>query len=112
ILEHARQDARSSVPALPRSRTMNRRAKVAISSIALAVVVLAAAVAAWIARMPRRVVMPPSELVPPSWETFRASAGHERHVGKAGIACRECHDYQSSGFKNPGTAPCVRCHDK
>ena len=52
----------------------------------------------------------PPELVPPSWAEFRTSPGHASHVGGAKAECKDCHDFQREGFKNPGVTPCLRCH--
>ena len=53
----------------------------------------------------------PPELVPPSWAEYRASPGHAFHVGGGKAECKDCHDFQREGFKNPGVAPCQRCHE-
>src|SRR4051812_9974778 len=52
------------------------------------------------------------QFVPPSWEQYRTSLGHEQHVGKATIACKDCHDYETAGFVAPAVQVCARCHDK
>ncbi len=49
-------------------------------------------------------------MVPARWEQFRTSPGHREHVGKQGIECKSCHDYEKDGFVNPGLAPCAKCH--
>jgi hypothetical protein len=54
----------------------------------------------------------PPEKVPASWVEYRTSLGHTQHVGKTGISCKSCHDYERDGFKNPGPAPCAACHAK
>jgi hypothetical protein len=51
-------------------------------------------------------------LVPASWQAFRKSAGHRVHVEGGKAECKDCHDYARDGFKNPGSAPCARCHAK
>ena len=65
-----------------------------------------------VAHAVRRPAEVPEEMVPGSWVTYRTSLGHTQHVGKSNVTCRDCHDYQRDGFKNPGPAPCVRCHVK
>jgi hypothetical protein len=55
--------------------------------------------------------LPPGK-VPAAWVQFRTSLGHTEHVGEKGVTCGDCHDYEHDGFKNPGPAPCVRCHAK
>jgi hypothetical protein len=49
-------------------------------------------------------------MVPPSWAEFRTSSGHKAHVGKANIACSDCHGLETNGFTSPGAAICNRCH--
>jgi hypothetical protein len=78
----------------------------------LALALLAGAVAALVRAWPAAAPGVPPELVPASWEQYRTSAGHMAHVGSGKVACRYCHDFEHDGFKNPGTAPCARCHGK
>jgi hypothetical protein len=54
----------------------------------------------------------PPELVPASWEQYRTSPGHMTHVEGGKATCTDCHDYTREGFKDPGSAPCARCHAK
>ena len=54
----------------------------------------------------------PPEVVPASWVEYRTSLGHTQHVGRPGVTCKSCHDYERDGFKNPGPTPCVACHAK
>jgi hypothetical protein len=78
-----------------------------------AVLALAALVAAWsFHRRPHGIDEIPAALVPANWPQLRLTKGHEEHVGKQGIACKDCHDYEKEGFKDPGIAPCARCHEK
>ena len=89
---------------------MKRASKLALATIGLLVVVIAAAAIAFFVLRARLPSPPPPELVPPAWAVFRTSAGHRAHVGKPGIECKSCHDFERDGFKNPGSAPCVGCH--
>jgi hypothetical protein len=87
---------------------------------ALAVTVLAAGAIAFVVlllvRHARRPPGLPPDKVPAAWVQFRTSLGHTQHVGRRGatgdVRCGDCHDYERDGFKNPGPAPCVRCHVK
>jgi hypothetical protein len=54
----------------------------------------------------------PAESVPAAWAAYRTSLGHTEHVGQNKVTCKDCHDYEREGFKNPGPAPCARCHAK
>jgi hypothetical protein len=44
-----------------------------------------------------------------TWSELRLSIGHQQHITKATIVCKDCHQ---GGFHNPGTAPCLGCHKK
>ena len=81
-------------------------------TLCLAILVIAAGVAAAVTWWPRapRGTLPDS--VPASWDAFRTSPGHRVHVDKGGVECRDCHDVEHEGFKNPGTAMCRKCHAK
>jgi hypothetical protein len=52
----------------------------------------------------------PAGVVPASWSEFRTSHGHEQHVGKSTVTCKDCHGYETTGFANPGAGVCERCH--
>jgi hypothetical protein len=90
--------------------TTKRRALIALA-IAFACLLVAAGLGVkhFLAKEPG----PPPEapvIVPARWAELRTSPGHMGHVGKQGIECKSCHDYEKEGFKNPGIAPCARCH--
>ena len=91
---------------------MTGRTKLFFGTALVGVALVAAVIVAIVIRARSEAPGVPSELVPPSWESFRTSAGHKIHVGKDGLACKNCHDYEREGFKNPGSAVCVRCHTK
>ena len=55
-------------------------------------------------------VTAPEEGVPASWAQFKTSTGHEAHLKTGKVTCSDCHDLARDGFKNPGSAPCARCH--
>ncbi len=78
----------------------------------LVLIAIATAVIALVLIERSRVPGVPSEMVPPSWSEYRTSLGHEAHIGKDHIECRDCHDYEKEGFRSPGSSGCVRCHDK
>jgi hypothetical protein len=80
----------------------------ALATVALLGAILAAVV---VARSRKALDVPPG-LVPASWNEFRTSPGHESHVSTGKTTCRDCHDYQRDGFRNPGPLPCTRCHEK
>ncbi len=52
----------------------------------------------------------PPAMVPASWALYRTSLGHITHVDSAKVTCSGCHDFEREGFKNPGVAPCAKCH--
>jgi hypothetical protein len=89
---------------------VTQRGRIVAASVALALAVFGAALAALVRAWPARVPGVPPELVPASWEQYRTSAGHVAHVGSGKAACRDCHDVEHRGFENPGAAPCARCH--
>lgn len=74
-------------------------------------VAIAAAVAGLFVAWPRHQASPPPDLVPSSWATFRASKGHELHVGQRNIECGACHDYRKVGFARVELASCGKCHE-
>jgi hypothetical protein len=97
-----------------RARTtelVRRRPKTTIGAL-VAVLALAALAVFVVHALRNRGLGIPAELVPPAWEQFKTSAGHRTHVEEHHIACKECHNYESEGFKNPGVAPCAKCHQK
>ncbi len=50
-------------------------------------------------------------LVPQTWASVRESPGHQAHVGKDQIACRDCHDESDGGFRSLKEAACTStCH--
>jgi hypothetical protein len=81
----------------------------AAAALALALIV---AIIVHFVRRPPPVPGVPAALVPASWNEYRTSSGHQTHVNKAGLQCKECHAYETNGFKDPGTAPCAKCHEK
>jgi hypothetical protein len=78
----------------------------------LAIVVVVVGVAAWVKLIPHAPPGISPQLVPAAWATYRTSVGHTLHVGQKNVTCKDCHDYEREGFKNPGAAPCVHCHAK
>ncbi|MCL2449866.1 MAG: hypothetical protein FWD17_13045, partial [Polyangiaceae bacterium] len=90
---------------------MTRTTRRLLWSLALAFAVAGAAVVALALRGQRE---PPGmpRAVPESWNELRTGPGHRKHVEDAHIACRDCHDFEREGFKNPGAAPCAGCHAK
>ncbi len=81
--------------------------------IALGVLFLiAAGVAGFLRVVSKRPDAVPADVVPPSWAEFRTSPGHQQHIGKATIVCKDCHGYDTAGFTNPGTGVCSHCHEK
>ena len=83
-----------------------------VLTILVIVATAGAAIAAFVVFFLPRATGVPAHLVPPSWVEYRESAGHKSHVGRDDVACKDCHAYEKEGFKNPGTGPCVKCHDK
>ena len=112
LLEHQEQDARPAVSALPRGGAVTRRGRGILWTVLAVTTLLIAGAWGLVARWPSSPPGIPPEMVPASWEEFRTSLGHRQHVGKDGVACKDCHDYEREGFKNPGAAPCQRCHSK
>src|ERR1700733_15145135 len=95
---------------MPRGGLVKSRKFQLIGALAIALtLVIAGIVLYWRAH---RVAPVPPNLIPSSWEVARTSPGHTEHVGKLGLACKECHDYEKDGFKNPGSGPCTSCHQK
>jgi hypothetical protein len=88
--------------------TVKRRSLVV--ALIAAACVIAAAVAGIIARLQHGPPGVPPKMVPAAWAEYRTSLGHTRHQDK--VTCTDCHDYEREGFKNPGVAPCGRCHAK
>ncbi len=82
-----------------------------VTTAVAAIALLGATLAIFLAALPRGGTVLPSN-VPSSWSEFRTSPGHKAHVGRDKVTCRDCHDYEHEGFKSPGAAVCVRCHDK
>ena len=80
-------------------------------TIVAVVVVVAAAIAGLFVAWPHRESRPPPELVPSSWTEYRASKGHEVHVGQRDIECGACHDYRKAGFATVELARCQACHE-
>ena len=109
VLEHEEQDPRHALSRVPRPM---RRRRALLWTLLAAVLVVGAAIAGLVAVLPHGPAGVPPELVPASWAEYKASPGHETHVGQGKAACKDCHDYEREGFKNPGSAPCVHCHDK
>ncbi len=91
---------------------MTRRMRVVIIALFAAVCAIAMAVAAVVARWPHSPPGIPPEMVPAAWAQYRTTLGHTQHVGQGNMVCKDCHDYEREGFKNPGVAPCARCHAK
>jgi hypothetical protein len=91
---------------------VTRRKKQILAAVALSLVVLGAAIAGAVRYWPHGPAGVPPELVPTSWNEYRTSPGHRTHVDGGKAACKDCHDYTRDGFKNPGSAPCARCHAK
>jgi hypothetical protein len=91
------------------------RSKRWAAAIALLALLVIAAVVAGVG-LSRRLAQAPSSaapvIVPAAWAEYRTSLGHTQHVGRANVECKDCHDYARDGFKNPGPAPCARCHAK
>jgi hypothetical protein len=79
-------------------------------SVAVGVVVVAGCVAVLIRFRPHAPNGVPLDLIPASWAQYRETPGHQLHVGTGKVECRECHDFERSGFKNPGVAVCQKCH--
>src|SRR5689334_2374116 len=50
----------------------------------------------------------PADTVPASWRDVRESAGHTVHVGKANVACKDCHGERT--FGTPPADLCEKCH--
>jgi hypothetical protein len=91
---------------------VSRRRRAIFGALFVGILVVSALVAGIVRRWPSSPGGVPPGLVPASWETFRTSPGHRKHVGRDDVACKDCHDYEREGFKNPGAAPCARCHEK
>jgi hypothetical protein len=89
-----------------------KRARAVAWTLVAAFVVVAAGIAGLLAVLAHGPPGVPPELVPASWAEYKTSAGHEAHVEQGRAACKDCHDYEREGFKNPGIAPCGRCHSK
>ena len=88
-----------------------RRARAVLWTLLAAAVVVGAAIAAPARRAASRASGGTrASSCPPSWAEYKTSAGHEAHVGQGKAACKDCHDYERDGFKNPGNAPCAKCH--
>jgi hypothetical protein len=91
---------------------MTRVARRIVWGLATAVVVLVGSAIALYALWPRSPPGVPPDLVPASWEQYRMTPGHQTHVAGGKAECRDCHDFERDGFKNPGTAVCAKCHAK
>jgi hypothetical protein len=105
---------------------MTRRARTALAGLSAIALAGALAIAAVLALRSGGSPGVPPELVPASWARYRTSVGHEAHLATGKVACRDCHDYERppndadpndqgaarSGFRDPGSAPCGRCHEK
>ncbi|MEO6951373.1 MAG: hypothetical protein ABI321_06130 [Polyangia bacterium] len=91
---------------------MTTLARRVIYGLAAAVVLIVACVVVYVKLRPHGPPGVPPELVhvPVSWAQYRATPGHQTHVGGGKAECRDCHDFDSNGFKNPGTRVCTRCH--
>src|SRR5262249_35582547 len=95
---------------LPRGRVMTPKRKAVVGFAATVLFLVASGLAAFWRTVSRRPAAAAAELVPASWSEFRASTGHEQHVGKGSVARKASHRYQSNGFRNPGGGVCTRCH--
>ena len=50
--------------------------------------------------------------VPLSWSQARTIDGHELHVGKKQVACRECHAIGETSMGAVSPLRCAGCHEK
>ena len=91
---------------------MTRVARRVVWSLVTAVVVLGIGIVALLTLWPRGPQGVPPRLVPAAWAQFRTSPGHAFHVGQGKAECRDCHNVERDGFKNPGTDVCTKCHAK
>lgn len=92
---------------------MTRRVAVRLlASAALAIVVLVAAVAGLVSYLKNRPAGVPPQVVPASWAQFRTAPMHVAHLKSGKAACKDCHDFEREGFKDPGTDVCNKCHAK
>jgi hypothetical protein len=91
---------------------MTTVARRVVWGLAVAVVLIVACVVAFVELRPHGPPAVPPDLahVPASWAQYRATPGHLTHVGGGKAECRDCHDFERDGFKNPGTAVCKKCH--
>src|SRR5580692_10214134 len=106
--EHEKQATRHAVHSLPRGRSMTRKSVAWTAALGVALVV-AIALGFLVFRYRGPSDVPPA-MVPASWAQFRTSLGHTTHVDSAKASCSGCHDFEREGFKNPGVAPCAKCH--
>ncbi|MGA3121885.1 MAG: hypothetical protein ABSF69_14050 [Polyangiaceae bacterium] len=91
---------------------MTRSVRRVLFGLAGAVVIGAACIAARVLIGRHTVKSVAPDFVPASWAQTRTTPGHRTHVGGAKAECRDCHDFERDGFKNPGTAVCTKCHTR
>lgn len=91
---------------------MTRVTRRVVWGLAAAVALVVAGGVAFVKLRPHGTPAPPPDLidVPASWVQYRATPGHQTHVGGGKAKCSDCHAFESNGFKNPGTAVCTKCH--